>query len=169
MHEPITPAGATVDLDFLKGIPLFGGLRDDALGLILSHSRVARFDQGQLIVREGEPASEMYVVLSGGVAVLKRPSGGAPDTPDQMLCCLSAGDCFGEMSLIDIQPRSASIRAHTPAEILCLSHDEFTRLCLKDMEAYTLITQNIAREISRRLREANRIIARLGHMQVPEA
>ncbi|MFN3201991.1 MAG: Crp/Fnr family transcriptional regulator [Bradymonadia bacterium] len=169
MSETLIKHVETDQLTFLKNVPIFGGLSDDAIRGLLEHSRIARFKDGELIVREGEPASEMYVVLSGGVAVLKRPSAGSMSAADQMLCCLSAGDCFGEMSLIDIQPRSASVRAHTPTELLCLSHDEFARLCATDIETYTLITQNIAREISRRLRQANRVIARLGQMQILEA
>lgn len=169
MNEPTLQDVEDDRLGFLEGVPLFGGLSKGALATLLAHSRVVRFEEGDLIVREGEPASEMYVVLAGGVAVMKRPSVGGMTVADQMLCCLAAGDCFGEMSLIDIQPRSASIRAHTTTDLLCISHDEFSRLLAVDITAYTLITQNIAREISRRLREANRVIARLGQMQILEA
>jgi CRP-like cAMP-binding protein len=98
----------------------------------------------------------MFVVFRGRVEVLRRSSRGAGET---CLARLGPGSCFGEMSVIDIQPRSATVRTVEASELLVLTNLEFYTLYQKDREAYTLLVMNICREISRRLRRADGIIA----------
>jgi CRP/FNR family transcriptional regulator, cyclic AMP receptor protein len=68
----------------------------------------------------------------------------------------------GEMSLIDIQPRSATVRAVAPSVLLRLEHSEIGKLYRSHPEVYTLLVLNIAREISRRLRRADQVLANMG-------
>src|SRR5205814_2721874 len=87
------------------------------------------------------------------VEVRKRAVGG-----DACLARLRAGDEFGEMSLIDIQPRSASVVACVPTELYVLSNMDLLALYEEDLPSYTFFVQNLCRELSRRLRLANGVI-----------
>jgi CRP-like cAMP-binding protein len=90
---------------------------------------IRRFDghevaPGTVIIREGDAGQGLFVVLAGEVEVSKRqPSGG-----DLALARLRAGDVFGEMSLIDNQPTTATVRAARPSTILFLAREYFQRL-----------------------------------------
>ena len=66
------------------------------------------------------------------------------------------------MALIDIQPRSATVRALIPATLCVLDQQQIARLYQTDLEVYTLLVLNIAREISRRLRRADQVLVDAG-------
>ncbi len=131
--------------EFLMGIPVFGGLPDMAMEQLMPLIVERGYGAGDLICTEGDPGREMFVVRDGQVEVRKRLGGDAGYTA---LARLAVGDCFGEMSLIDIQPRSAS-----------------------NLPAYAFLVQNLCRELSRRLRRADGVIAefslRSGRSDVP--
>src|SRR5437764_131114 len=98
----------------LREIGLFGALSDDVLDHLAATLRPHRIPAGDTIFREGDPAREMYVVLEGEMEVLKRSRRGR----DQRVAILGPHDTFGEMSIIDMQARSATVRALAPARIL---------------------------------------------------
>ncbi|HTA89242.1 MAG TPA: cyclic nucleotide-binding domain-containing protein, partial [Polyangiaceae bacterium] len=74
---------------------------------------------------------------------------------------LGPGDWFGEMSIVDIQPRSATVRALAPSRLLRISAADLDALYRYDLRSYSLIVLNLARELSRRLRVADGILADL--------
>jgi len=150
MKEPFSEE----NLAFLQGIAIFGGLIGDALERVASRLTERRVTAGEVVFREGEPGREMCVVRAGTVEVYSTT--GAVET---RLALLHAGACFGEMSLIDIQPRSAAVRASEPSTIWSLTHADLAALWKSDPQSFTMIVMNIAREISRRLRRADRLIA----------
>jgi CRP/FNR family cyclic AMP-dependent transcriptional regulator len=143
---------------FLLSIAVFGALPDRAADKLLDLIEVRRHHPGEVVCGEGEPGRQMFVVRSGSVEVTKRAQQEGPPTP---LARLVAGDCFGEMSLIDIQRRSATVTAREDTELYVLSNKDFYTLYTFDPEAYTLVVMNICREVSRRLRNANNVIAGL--------
>jgi CRP-like cAMP-binding protein len=100
----------------------------------------------------------MYVVRDGELQNLKHGKGGT----EYRLATLKAGDVVGEMSLIDIQPRSATARALGQATLYALDLSEIAKLYSSDVEAYALLVLNIAREISRRLRVADEAMTNMG-------
>lgn len=107
---------------------------------------------GDLVYEEGDPAHEMYVVVEGKLEVFK-PS----RSIDLPLTELVPGDFFGDMSFIDMQPRSATVRAADHTALWKLSYGELRKTYEQDLKCYTLVVMNIARELSRRLRRADRI------------
>ena len=143
---------------FLLSIPVFGALPDRAADELLELIQVRRHHPGEVVCTEGEPGREMFVVRSGLVEVTKQAE---PEGPSTSLARLGAGDCFGEMSLIDLQRRSATVTACEETELYVLSNKDFYTLYTYDPEGYTLVIMNICREISRRLRSANNVIAGL--------
>jgi len=148
---------AVVDGRFLADIAVFGGLRDDVRDFIAGCVREVRFAGPSPVVGEGDLAREMFLVREGELEVCKKGMSGEL----VRLAVLRAGDCMGEMSLIDIQPRSASVRTLGPATLLVLSNADLAQLFRTDPESYTLLVLNIAREISRRLRRADELLAEM--------
>ena len=151
LHPPL-------DAAFLRTVPIFGGLEDAELERLWSYTEVHAHAAGEVILREGDLAKEMFVLLEGSVEIFS----GTGET-EQVLRTLGKGDCFGEMALIDIQPRSASVRTVTPVRLMVIGFDDLIRVYQFNMQTYTIIVLNIAREISRRLRRANEQLARVGH------
>ncbi|HKO49378.1 MAG TPA: cyclic nucleotide-binding domain-containing protein [Polyangiaceae bacterium] len=147
-----------VDREFLMRTPIFAGLPGRVIDLIASSMRLVQASAGEELLREGDPARSMFVVHHGEIEIFKR----GKDSVEQTLAILTQGDCLGEMSLIDIQPRSATARARGTAVLYVLELAEIAKLYGSDVEAYALLVLNISREISRRLRCADELIASMG-------
>jgi CRP-like cAMP-binding protein len=139
----------------LRDVGLFGALSDDFLDHLVRTLKDKRIMPGDTIFREGDPAREMWVVLDGEIEVLKKSRRGR----ETRVAILGPNDTFGEMSIIDMQPRSATVRALGPARLLRISTEEMDALYRHDLKSYTLIVLNIARDLSRRLRVTDGLLA----------
>jgi CRP-like cAMP-binding protein len=140
----------------LQAMPIFGALRDDALECLLEGAPTVLRAAGDCYFREGDVAQCMYVIEAGTVQVLKRWEG-----RDWPLHKLHAGDCFGEMALMDYFPRSASVRATEATCAIEIATAALHRLAERDMEQFALIQMNLGREVSRRLRSTDDLLFRL--------
>jgi CRP/FNR family transcriptional regulator, cyclic AMP receptor protein len=140
----------------LQAMPIFGALRDDALDLLLDAAPTVERDAGAFYFREGDGAQCMYVIEQGAVEVRKRWAG-----RDQTLHRLHAGDCFGEMALMDFFPRSASVCALEPCRAIEITPAALQRLAERDLEQFALLQMNMGREVSRRLRATDELLFRL--------
>lgn len=145
------------DLAFLRGLSLFAGLKDEVTEGIGRLARRIELDDGQMVFHEGEPAKEMLVVRDGQLDVVKSAAGGG----EACIARLGAGDVVGEMALIDIQPRSAAVRARGRAVVIALDAADLASVYREDKQAYTLLVLNIAREISLRLRRLDATLANI--------
>jgi CRP/FNR family cyclic AMP-dependent transcriptional regulator len=137
-------------IELLQRTPIFGAIQARTLEVLLRGTVNVEVPAGVLFFREGDAANAMFVLESGRVSVVKR-RGGA----DHHLRDLSAGDCFGEMALIDMSPRSASVIALEDCSAIRLTNADLYRVYQSDLEQFALIQMNLARELSRRLRIAN--------------
>jgi CRP/FNR family transcriptional regulator, cyclic AMP receptor protein len=135
----------------LSSSPLFDMLSDQELESVAHLSRLRRFTAGQTVFEEGELGDSVYVIVSGEVELLHRDSAGRQRT----LKVLSSPECFGEMSLIDKEYRSATVRAKTDAELLLLSAENLTTFREQHRDGFTFVVMNIAKVLAARLREAN--------------
>lgn len=127
---------------FIRAVPIFQELRDDFLVRLASVMEELSFTGDQTIFTQGQEGRSLYIVVSGLVRV---------HIGDRELAQLRQGACFGEMSLFDSEPRSASITALEECECLVL-----TQLQLYDaIEETPGIAVNIIRLLSRRIRELN--------------
>ena len=93
-------------IKLLQRMPIFGAIRDDALEFIVDQTRSVGVRAGAYFFREKDEALSMFVIETGRVAVLKNWLG-----EELLVRELGPGDCFGEMALMDLLPRSASVRA----------------------------------------------------------
>jgi CRP-like cAMP-binding protein len=139
----------------LQGLPLFGGVSADALGCLADRCEVQACAAGDVVFREGEPARHLYVVHDGRLEVVKRRGDG-----EVVLGSVGPGECIGEMSFIDMQPRSATVRATAPTTLWVWSYQSIHERYCADQKCAMLLVMNIARELSRRLRRADDVIAR---------
>ena len=137
--------------EFLQAQPLFGGVDDQSIAAIIPLMRELSFAAGEAIVQEGEDGDSLFVICSGSVEVLKA-STVADGHIEKRLAVLKVGDVFGEMELIDMQRRSATVRALEPVSALALSNGDLFCIYESDLPTFTLIVLNLARELSRRLR-----------------
>ncbi len=137
-------------VETLLSMPIFGGIRPEIISGLLEHAVTVNVRQGEFYFREGDKSECMYVLESGRVQLLKHFGGAA-----HILGELNAGDCFGEMALLDLFPRSASVLAETDCSAIELGTRSLFGLYETDVEQFALVQMNIARELSRRLRAAD--------------
>ncbi|HEY6512427.1 MAG TPA: cyclic nucleotide-binding domain-containing protein [Burkholderiaceae bacterium] len=137
-------------VELLQQMPIFGAIDDDALRFLLDPVPSITVPAGQFFFRERDPADCMYVLESGRVAVMKDWAG-----REMLLRHLGPGDCFGEMALLDLFPRSASVRAVDECRAMALTPAHLYRLFEHDAAQFALVQMNIGREMSRRLRDAD--------------
>ena len=149
---------------FLLATPFFGGLSDAGLDLLVSMLVERRFEAGATVVAEGEPGRSMFIVHAGQLVVRKRTDSGGVIR----MSGLEPGDFFGEMTLIEMQNRSATVVAESPTVLYELAAGKLYTCYKTDIHAYVMVMQNIARELCRRLRRADSRIAELQTVQARE-
>ena len=150
--------------ELLQAMPIFGGVSDATLDFLLGCARDTRVEAGGFFFSEGDDATGVYILEKGRVAVCRKWKG-----RDVILRYLSQGDCFGEMALMDLQPRSASIRAAVDCQAIELLPDALYRLYERDLEQFALIQMNMGREVCRRLRQADEVIFRMRMEAAPDS
>ncbi|HLZ02793.1 MAG TPA: cyclic nucleotide-binding domain-containing protein [Bradyrhizobium sp.] len=142
---------------FLLATPFFGGLSDASLDLLIPMLVERRFDTGATVVAEDEAGRSMFIVHSGELEVTKRGDAGRLIR----MARLEPGDFFGEMTLIEMQNRSATVVAESPTVLYELTARKLYSYYKADIHAYVMVMQNINRELCRRLRRADNRIAEL--------
>ncbi len=144
-------------IKLLQGMPIFGGIQPRTLEVLLDAVAPMQVVAAEYFFREGDPAEAMFVLEQGRVAVWKRWG-----DCDHRLRDLGAGDCFGEMAVIDLHSRSASVVALEDCTALRLTSAQLYRVCEANAEQFALLYMNIARELSRRLRTADDRLFQIG-------
>lgn len=140
----------------LQQMPIFGAIRDDILEFLLDLSRVVSVPRGGFFFHENDPGTSLFVLQQGRVGVVKTWKG-----EQRLLHYLGKGDCFGEMAIMDLCPRSASVVAVEDCEAIEISSSCLYQISKKDLQQFALIQMNMGREVSRRLREADEQLFRL--------
>ncbi len=158
---PAVPAprvSARVSRLLLRNVPLFATLSDSQVEVLTQVIQRRSFRRGASIIRSGESASSLHVIVSGMVQVVVSDRHGA----EVILDILKPGDYFGEMGLIDDLPPSATVTARESCEILILAKNDFTT-CLRENGNLAVALQ---RGLVKRLRGANSKIGSLALLDV---
>ncbi|MGA7986513.1 MAG: Crp/Fnr family transcriptional regulator [Burkholderiales bacterium] len=148
----------TVSTTVLRAVPLFSSIPDEqlrALATVVTRKSVAR---GATIMVAGDQTDSLYIILSGRLKVMMSDAEGK----EVILSILGPGEFFGEMGLIDDSPRSASVLAIEPCELLSIAKRDFNK-CLADNFEMAMA---VMRGLVRRLREADRKIGSLALLDV---
>ena len=145
--------------DFLATVPLFKSLHALELARFAELVREKNYPKGSVILFEDDPGDSLFIVRAGRVKVVLV----AEDGREVILGILSVGEHFGELSLIDEQPRSAHVIAMEDSALLVLRRDDFR----KRVEANPSVAWSLLAELSRRLRRADGQIGSLVLLDVP--
>jgi CRP/FNR family cyclic AMP-dependent transcriptional regulator len=134
----------------LQGMPIFGAISDTALEFLVARASVVDVEAGDFFFQEGEVAAGMFVLEAGRVRVSRSRQG-----REILLHEFGPGDCFGEMALMDLHPRSASVLALDACRALLIRPEHLLELFERDCVQFALIQMNMGREVCRRLRAAD--------------
>ena len=146
------------NLDLIRRVPLFSLLTNEQAQSIADSVVKRRFRRGELIVEQGRKSNALFILLNGRARVLTSDSRGR----EVILAVLQPGDYVGEMSLIDNEPHSATVRAEVQTDILVLGRADFQR-CLPESSS---LAYAILRGLVARLRNADRQIESLALLDV---
>lgn len=137
-------------IELLQAMPFFGAISDASVRLILDQSDTLTIDAGDYFFHQHEPGDSLYLLEKGRVVIFKEHS-----DREYILRHAEAGNCFGELALIDYTARSASVRAETTCTAIRIPSSALHSLYQEDPEQFLIIQMNMAREVSRRLRAAD--------------
>jgi CRP/FNR family cyclic AMP-dependent transcriptional regulator len=143
----------------LKKVPLFSELDDDEIASVsklITYNDVAK---KTIVLQEGEDGNSLFIIISGSVKI----SYYAPDGREVVLSLLEAGAYFGEMSLLDKQPRSATVITLDHTRLAQIRRADFERLLLQQPK----VTLKLLSESVSRLRRTSKVLERISTMDVP--
>lgn len=132
----------------IQDVHTFHGLTAPESEALLHKMEIREYPADTVLFREGEMGKELFMILDGRAEVYKVDAQGR----EHSLMELDRGHAFGEMSLIDIQPRAAAIRTLQDCRLAILSYNALFDLFQEDLPLFTKIVLNLARDLSRRLR-----------------
>jgi CRP/FNR family cyclic AMP-dependent transcriptional regulator len=142
----------------LKTVPLFASVPEDQLRMLTPMVTRKSAPRSTTIMAGGDPTDSLYIVLSGRLKVMMSDSEGK----EVILAILGPGEFFGEMGLIDDEPRSATVVTIEPCELLSIAKRDFKKCMADNFE----MTQAVMRGLVKRLREADRKIGSLALLDV---
>lgn len=146
------------NLDLIRRVPLFSTLTQAQAESVSDAVVKKRFKRGECIVEQGKKSNMLAIILTGRARVITTDNRGR----EVILATMSPGDYIGEMSLIDNQPHSATVRAEVQTDVLILGRVEFAR-CLPEN---TSMAYAVMKGLVQRLRHADRKIESLALMDV---
>ena len=146
------------NVELLRRVPLFSLLTDAQAQQVADAVVKRRFKRGDRIVEQGHKSNALFIILAGWARVLATDTRGR----EVILATLQQGDYIGEMSLIDNEPHSASVRAEVQTDVLMLGRAEFAR-CMPDSSS---MAYAVMRVLVQRLRQSVRNIESLALMDV---
>jgi CRP/FNR family transcriptional regulator, cyclic AMP receptor protein len=149
---------SSVSTTLLRNVPLLSLLSDDELALLARVVSRKSYARGNLILAAGDSTDSAYILISGRVKVFMSDV----DGKEVILAILAPNEFFGEMGLIDNSPRSASVVALEPCELVCISKLDFKRCMADNFD----MTMTVMRGLAKRLREADNQIGSLALMDV---
>ena len=141
----------------MKGVPtltgseLFSALDEEALARVATRASTVQLDRNDTLFNEGDEADDLYVVLTGRVAIAKR----SPDGRESLVALMGPGDLFGEMPLFDDEPRSAAVRALERSEVVRVPFDAVRA----ELEARPGLLWDVVAMFAARLRAAGDALA----------
>ena len=137
-------------IPLLQAMPFFGAIDKQSVSLILELSETIQAGPGDLFFQQGELGDSLFILERGEAIIFKTHA-----NDEFVLRTIKAGDCFGDLALIDCSQRSASVRANTHCQAIKISASVLHELYKQNIDQYLLIQMNIARELSRRVKNAD--------------
>jgi anti-anti-sigma factor len=136
-------------------LDLFAGMSEDELEVVKARLERRVYAKGDTVFNEGDPGQQLFVIAKGEASVRIHPAGA---TRTIRLVTFSPGTVFGEVALLDTEVRSASVLADEELVCYVLEQDAFQQLAASHPAIAVTLLRNLGRELSNRLRRANRVI-----------
>jgi CRP/FNR family cyclic AMP-dependent transcriptional regulator len=143
----------------LGQIPLFAELATEELDGLGACLRRRRYRKGEVVFLQGDPGTSLYIIETGRVRIALS----SPEGKEVVLALLGPADFFGDLALLDGEPRSADAVAHEPSELLLLLRDDF----LQFLGAHPRATAGLLAVLSRRLRRNTLLLQDAAFLDVP--
>ncbi len=145
-------------LPILNKISIFAGLSEGQLYTLFRLIEKVTYASGEIIFDQGTQPSHIYIVKYGKVKLVATKDG----TPFE-LTAFDQGQCFGESSVIGIQPHAATAIAVEKTELLVLSRNLLLSIYISDIQLFSTLILNIARETCRRLHSSSEVLLHYVH------
>ncbi|HEY6934621.1 MAG TPA: Crp/Fnr family transcriptional regulator [Marmoricola sp.] len=145
--------------DVLRQAPLFSALDDEAAAALRSSMGEGRLRRGEVLFHEGDSGDKLYIVTDGKIKLGRTSSDGR----ENLLAIMGPGQMFGELSLFDPGPRSATVTAITDTSFLSLSHEDMMRW----LDGRPAVALGLLSQLAGRLRRSNDVVADLVFSDVP--
>lgn len=127
---------------FLKEVSLFKNISSERLAKIATIAKEVEFSKGERIINEGDEGDSLFILIEGGVSIIKGK---------ETIANLGPKDFFGEMAILDSEPRSATVVADTDIISLKISREDFTEILIDEHEIMLAIIKSLVH----RLRQTN--------------
>jgi cAMP-dependent protein kinase regulator len=139
-------------MDLLERCPLLTSFHEGQMESLYERVQILEFEPDQIIVEEGAPGSSVFILVEGSVDIEKK----TPEGDQMVLTTLSnQGDFFGEMAIVDVRPRSATVRAKGNTRLLSLTKEALYDLFDQYPELMIIVPSNIAKVLAERLRSVD--------------
>lgn len=144
----------------VAGIHVFAGLAGETITFLAGRAAIKELARGEWVCREGELSAEFFCLVSGRVEIVRGEA--------MKLAELGEGECFGEMSMLECQPRSAGVRCLEASVVIQLRSTDLLSIYRENPSEYAIIILNLARDLARRLHRLGDVFAALSHRAADE-
>lgn len=165
-HDLITPQSTDLDValqceraSLRQRSMVFAAMREDEISELLQHARIIEVPARQILFHARDPGDSLFVLLAGKVKVSLL----SVDGKEVILSLLSAGDVFGEMSLLDGLPRSATVTSLEDCRLLVIGRRDFVQFLKQHID----VALNLLAALSQRLRATNNLVENLSFYHLP--
>jgi len=150
--EPFTPDSAQSRLAILAPMPLFAHCNDRELRTVAQATRPRRFSEGAVLFEQGQPGTDLYLVISGAIDIVK---------DGRRIVTLGPGSNFGEMAMLDEPSRSATAQAAADSELMVIPRDAFFAMLKGNPMLAVKVLWNMLLRLSSNLRTTSARLAEL--------
>ena len=148
-----------VDVEFLTSVPIFASLNREQLQSLPGKLQPRRYQRGEVIFHEEDPADRMHIIVEGRVKI----SIASEDGRERDIALFQSGDCFGEMALLDGSNRSATATAVDATETMVLFRQDFLDFLGENPE----LAADVNTLLVQRLRNVNQMLGDMVFLDVP--
>jgi CRP/FNR family cyclic AMP-dependent transcriptional regulator len=148
-----------VDIDVVRQAPLFAALDDDAASALMERMTASRLERGDVLFREGDRGERLYVIGEGKIKLGLT----SVDGRENLLAILGPGEMFGELSLFDPGPRTATATAVAETQLIALGHEDLSSF----LQVRPAVATTMLAALARRLRRTNEALSDLVFTDVP--
>jgi len=145
-------------LDNLRRVEIFTGLLDEELLKVAGLCSALKVPAGKTIFKEGDGGDELYIIHEGSVRVLINTRGPDGTFAPSTINLLYAGQCFGEMILLNNAARSATVVAVDPTTLIVMHEPAFRQLCDSNPRIGYVVIRNLAQDLAYKLRSSNLLL-----------